>query len=423
MALTLPRGTSDFGPRDAIAINEIRAVVEEVYKRFGFYPLMTPAIELTETLTAKAYGEESKKELFVLEGGTEALRYDLTVPLARYIAMNKDLPLPFKRYQIANIWRNDEPQKMRFREFLQADVDVVGTPDVSADAEVIAAPALALDALKLEGYTIFINSRILLNALLDKFNVPAEKHVAVIRALDKLHKIGVAGVSDEIAKAGISQADRDGIMGFVTQRTDSESLLAGLLISLPEAKPEIERLHTLLALLKSYKIKGAIEIDLSLARGLEYYTGFICEFVTFDGGKRLPSIAAGGRYDKLMGMYLKRDIPAVGVSMGLSRVYELMQDGKSRSYAKVYVGYIKDENREYATQVAQALRAAGVYADLNLTSRNISKQMEYANAVSVPYVIILGNVEREARKVKLRNMATGEEKMMTVDDCVKELKG
>ncbi len=423
MALTLPRGTSDFGPRDAIALNEIRAVIEEVYKRFGFYPIITPGIELTETLNAKAYGEESKKELFIVEGGVEALRYDFTVPLARFISMNKDLQMPFKRYQIGNIWRNDEPQKMRFREFLQADVDVVGSAEVSSDAEVIAAPAQALDALKVENYTIFINSRVLLNAILKKFRVPEEKHVSAIRALDKLNKIGVSGVSAELAKCGVKEKESEELLGFITRRNDPASLLDALLISLPEAKAEIERLRGLFGLLTAYKVRGTVELDLSLARGLEYYTGVICEFIVFDHEKRLPSLGGGGRYDKLMGMYLKKEIPAVGISLGISRIYEIMQKGMKQSYAKVYLGYIKEENQDYATRAADKLRAAGIYVDLNLTSRNITKQMDYANSLGVPYVIIIGNVEREAQKVKLRNMSTGEEKMLSVEDCIKELKG
>ncbi len=423
MALSLPRGVSEYGPSDAIALSEIKAVIEEIFKRFGFYPIDSPSLELLETLDVKAYGEESKKELYVIDGGVDALRYDLTVPLARYIAMNKDLPLPFKRYQIGKVWRMDEPQKMRSREILQADVDVVGSTEISSEAEVIAATALALDALKVENYSILINSRPLLNAILNLFNVPEASHDVAIRTIDKMAKIGAAEVGAQMRKLGVSQKDCDGLLGFITNKAENGELLDSLLVSLPGAKQETESLKQLLALLGTYGIRGTITIDLSLARGLEYYTGAVWEFVAYENGKRLPSIGSGGRYDKLIGIYLKKDIPAVGSSLGVGRIFEVIKGGAGRkSYAKVYVGYIKKENLEYATQVANTLRNSGMYVDLNLTSRNIGKQMEYANSLGVPYTIIIGNIEREAQKLKLRDMSTGDEKLLSIEECIKQLK-
>jgi len=175
MSVPIPRGVRDYSPAEAISINYITGVIEEVYKRFGFYPIQTPSIEMKSVLNAKVYGEESGKELFEIEGEESGLRYDFTVPLARYVASNRDLPLPFKRYQIGNMWRKEEPQKMRYREGIQADIDIVGTKEIDADAEVIAAASMALEQLGIRNYVVVINSRQMLQKIMEYFKVPAEK--------------------------------------------------------------------------------------------------------------------------------------------------------------------------------------------------------------------------------------------------------
>ncbi len=425
MPLSLPRGTSDFGPADSIRLKAMRDAVEETFKRFGFYPIETPAVELTETLSAKAYGEESRKEMYILEDGAEGLRYDFTVPLARYMSMNKDLQMPFKRYQIGTIWRRDEPQKMRRREFLQADIDVVGSTEPASDAEVIAAAAAAVERLGVSSYTVLINSRVFLDSILDMFKIPKESHTGIIRSMDKLDKVGATEAAAQIAKQGLDTKTAQALLEFVTkERDDNTALLDELRVSIPDAKPEIDRIAGLLGLLGSYGISGQITLDLSLARGFDYYTGGIWELVSFENGKRMPTIAAGGRYDKLMGLCSKKELPAVGFSIGISRIFDMQRDGaeSSRTYARVYLATIGKENLQYAVAIAMKLRSSGICVDMNLTERGIAKQMEYANALRVPYVAILGNIERQAGKVKLRNMQSGDEKMLTIDECVKELK-
>ncbi len=423
MAISLPRGVRDYSPSESISLQSLLSIAEETFRQFGFSPLETPGIERLEVLNGKAYGEDANKELYLLDGKEEGLRYDFTVPLARFVAMNRDIPLPFKRYQIGKVWRMDEPQKMRSREFIQADVDIVGSPEAISDAEVIAPIALALEAAGIREYSIFINSRVILDSLLKLFEVPEEGHTKAIRALDKLSKIGRREVSELIARAGASTGKAEELLNFVVQEGSNDDKLLKLLNVLPSAKSETERISNLLLLLSRYGIKGKMELDFSLARGLDYYTGGIWEFVPFENGRRLPSIASGGRYDNLLELYSKTSIPAVGTSIGISRVFEILErKSATKTYARVHIAYIKDENLAYAMQVANAMRTSGIYTDLGLTKRALTKQLEYTNSMNIKYVAILGNQEREAKKVKLRNMESGEEETVGLDEAIAKLK-
>ncbi len=423
MNVSLPRGTRDYSPGEAILLNKIISTIEETFKRFGFHPIDTPGIELLETLTGKAYGDDAKKELYILEGKEEGLRYDFTVPLARYIAMNRDIPLPFKRYQIGKVWRMDEPQKMRAREFIQADIDIVGTSEPISDAESIAAIAQAIEAIGVRDYTILINSRLVLDALLGKLGVPQDKYTNAIRILDKLSKIGKDEVAKQIGSLGPGREEIGGMLEFIGMQGDNKETIERLKSKIPEASEEIGKLTSIIGLLGKYGLSGKITIDLSLARGLDYYTGGVWEFVVFEEGKRLPSIASGGRYDNLMEMYSKNSTPAVGSAIGVSRVFEILDKGEIlRTNAKVHVAYIKEENQEYAMSVANAMRQAGIYVDLGLTKRALAKQLEYANSMHIRYVAILGNAEREAKRIKLRDMISGEEQTLSAEEAILKLK-
>lgn len=423
MAASIPRGTRDYTPSEAILLKKLTTVIEETFKKFGFCPIETPALELLKTLDAKAYGTESQKELFVLEGKEEGLRYDFTVPLARFMAMNRDIPLPFKRYQIGKIWRMDEPQFMRSRELMQADVDVVGSTEAVSDVECIAAIASAIEAMGIKEYTVFINSRVILDAILKLFNVPQDRHMDVIRAVDKLQKIGSDEVLKQITKAGLDDQDAEKFLGFIEAKDENENMLGKLANTLPEAKVEVERLGSMINMLEAYKLSGTIAIDLSLARGLDYYTGAIWEFVVFRDEKRLPTVAAGGRYDKLMALYSKNSVPAVGTSIGVGRIFDILNTGPGilRTEAMVHIAYIKEENLAYALELANKMRSAGIYVDLELTKRALSKQLEYINSMKIPYAAIVGNQEREAKKLKLRNMITGEESVIGVEEAITKL--
>jgi len=423
LLLDLPRGVRDYPPAQAIAIKNIIGVIEEVYKRFGFYPLETPAMEMKGVLNAKAYGEDSAKELFCIEGEDAGLRYDFTVPLARYVASNKDISLPFKRYQIGTMWRKEEPQRMRYREAIQADVDIVGSAEVGSDAEVIAANALAMEELGLRNYNILINSRVLLQNILAYFKVPAEKQTQAVRILDKLQKLSSEEAIRQLADIGVDERTAEEMLNFVRQEADNDELLERLGASVEGVKEEVAKMQELLGLLKEYRLSGRIRIDLALARGLNYYTGFVWEFIVEENGKRLPSIGGGGRFDKLIGVYAKKDIPAVGSSIGISRLFDLVaaKDG-IKTYAKVLIAYLGVQNRGYAINAATMLRGNGVYVDLNVTSRNLSKQLEYAGSLRIPHVMIIGDQEREANKVKIRNMINGEEELITLQEAIEKLK-
>lgn len=421
MPFSLPRGVRDYGPSEAIALHETISVVEEVFKRFGFYPIMTPALESIETLNSKVYGEESTKEIFLLQDGESGLRFDLTVPLARFVAGRKDLPLPFKRYQIDRAWRKDEPQHMRFREFIQADIDIIGVSETKSDAEVIAATAKALEALGID-YTIFINHRVLLSSILDFFKIPAPKHPTLMRILDKMAKIQHEELISQMVSAGIEGRLAEDLFMFLTEKKTNSDLLGKIAGSLGGKTPELKAISELLEILMQYGLRGKVEIDLSLARGLDYYTGFIYEFVSFREGKRLPTIASGGRYDNLIGAFSKDSLPAVGCSVGISRVVDLINSGSRKTAANIFVAYITEEDFPYALGVANSLRESGKYVDMNLHKRSISKQLEYVNALGIKHVAIIGKIERDAGKVKLRNMLSGEEELVAVADINKKVR-
>ncbi|MEM3208761.1 MAG: ATP phosphoribosyltransferase regulatory subunit, partial [Candidatus Micrarchaeaceae archaeon] len=255
MEFQLPRGTRDFKPKEAILLNEIIRKISETYVRFGFYPIETPSIESTSTLNAKAYGEESTKEIFLIQDSDAGLRYDLTVPLSRYFALNKDMPLPFKRFQIGRIWRREEPQKMREREFIQADVDIVGSTSVSSDAEVIAAPAAALNALGID-YKIHINSRVLANGMLSIFGIEDQKKPAALRIIDKLEKISIDDAKAQLVALGIAQNKAEELLSFIT--SEEENKIQKLIAQDPSLKRESDKLGKLLSILKLYGIENVV---------------------------------------------------------------------------------------------------------------------------------------------------------------------
>ncbi len=421
--IDVPRGTQDLGTKESITLKEILSVTEEIFKRFGFSPIITPSIENTEVLNANAYGEESTKEMYVMEGGDIALRFDFTVPLARFMAMNKDIPLPFKRYQIGTVWRKDEPQHMRSREFMQADIDIVGSTDLSSDIEIIAASLRALEALQIKDCLLLINSRPLLNLILEHFKIPKEKQNDAIRIFDKISKISMTDTISQLKALGIADNDAQSMIAFITEKMTNNDKLNKLEVNIPESKPETEKLRSTLIGLEKYGLKEEVRIDLSLARGLDYYTGMIWEVVIETAEGMLPSISSGGRYDGLIGLYSKSGMPAVGTSIGISRVFEILNArSASKTYAKVFIAQIGADSGEYSTGVANRLRDAGIYADLNVTDRGISKQLEYSSSMGIRYVAIIGSKEKESGKVKLRDMQSGTEELLDIDAAIALLK-
>lgn len=419
----LPRGTNDFNARDSILMKEIISIAEEIFKRYGFSPIITPSIENTAVLNAKAYGDETTKEMYLLEGGDAALRFDLTVPLARFMAMNKDIPLPFKRYQIGTVWRKDEPQKMRDREFMQADVDIVGSKDLQSDAECIAAMTDAIRAIGIRNFTVLINSRGILGAILKAFAIREDLHPKVIRIIDKMSKISAAETVNQLKTIDIDQNTAEKMINFIKWGKTNEEKLEKVEINVPDSKPEVEKLKQVLAMLSSYGIESEVDVDFSLARGLDYYTGLVWEVVAEIDGKATPSIASGGRYDNLVGIYSKSPTPAVGSSLGLSRIFELTKNRAERkTFASVFMANIGKDTAPYAIEIAMKLRSLGVYVDMNVTERGISKQLDYSNSVGIKNVAIVGARERDAKKVNFRDMLTGTEELIDIDTLIMRLK-
>ncbi|MCL4365064.1 histidine--tRNA ligase [Candidatus Marsarchaeota archaeon] len=421
----IPRGTSDYGTADAIMIHEIISVVVEVFRRFGFSPIITPAIENTAVLNAKAYGEESTKEIYLLDGKDSALRFDLTVPLARFMAMNKDLKLPFKRYQVGRVWRKDEPQFMRSRELFQADIDIVGSADISSDAECIAATLSSLEALGITDYTLLINSRTVLDLIMNHYRIAPDKHGLAMRIIDKMSKVSMSEAISQLVAAGLNENSVQQLVSFITEKSDNGSKLNKLEMNINDAKQEADMIKGLLDRLERYGVKSRVEVDFSLARGLDYYTGFIWEIIVKDEkGDRLPSIGSGGRYDKLMGMYSKSEIPSVGSSIGITRVSAILKNKSERkTYANVHVIRVGDDVDDYAIDVSGALRRSGLYVDLNVTKKGISKQLEHAHALGIRYSIILGRQEADAKKIRLKDMQTGTEELLDISDAIARIKG
>ncbi len=424
MELGTPRGFRDFSPEVTIERMRIARVIEEVFKRFGFYPIETPAVEKVEVLSAKAYGEDAVKELFKIEGEDFALRYDLTIPLARFVAGNTSMPMPFRRYHISRSWRKEEPQRMRYREFVQADIDIVGSDAIESESEILAAESIALGELGINDYELTINSRVILNGILTFFNIPEDKHIGVIRTIDKMHKIGIDELINRISALGVEGNTSRKLVEFITQEQDNEKKIETLIANIPSIKGEVEKIRKLMTLLETYALGSKIVLDLSLARGIDYYTGMVWEFIPFENGKRLPSLGGGGRYDKLIGIFAKKEVPAVGSTLGIDRVMDVVKsDFATKSYAKLYIATIGDDTYDYALGFANASRSAGIYSDLNITTRSISKQLDYANALGIRYVAIIGEQEKTLNKIKLRDMLSGNEELLSAQECIEQIKG
>lgn len=400
------RGTRDFLPPLSVKRGEFLRIVEETYREFGFIPWDTPALETAELLTSKG-GEEIKDELYVFKdkaGREIGLRFDLTLPTARVLAENKTMALPIKRYMIGKVWRYDRPQAGRFREFTQADVDIFGTTNLLADAEVVAAPWTALKRAGIEG-TVQVNDRRLLDAIADYVGLPEERTDEFYRAIDKWYKIGEDGVREELKDLA---PFLDGFLGFNMDLSELPEKNEGIV----EAKNELLKLGEFL---DDFGVRWAFNIF--IVRGLDYYTGPI--FETFVD--RPTSIASGGRYDKLIALLGGRDIPATGMSIGVDRVLDLYVDSMNLNAdeADIYVAVIPGYEKE-AIQISQKLRAAGKRAFMDVTGRKLGKQLTDAERRGIKTVVIVGR-ETEEGKVVIKNMETGKQNVVGVRELLQKL--
>ena len=419
MALQLPKGTRDFKPEETIVRNKIVSTLKDVFELYGYSPLETPAFERYEILASKyAGGEEILKETFKFkdQGKRElGLRYDLTVPLARFVGMNPNVKMPFKRYQIGETFRDGPIEKARYRQFTQCDVDVVGVDNMKADVEIIALTQRAFKKLGFDAITR-INNRKLLNEILLYAGVKKEKIETVILSIDKLEKFGIETVKKELKQKKINNATIKKIINMINIKGTNNEKINKIkkTIKKSEVIGEIEELFSLLNILNVNA-----EFDVSLARGLSYYTGTVIE-VYLKNSKVKTAVCAGGRYDKMIGSFLgKGNYPAVGISFGLDRVYDAYVEKTKAMQKTVTLIYIIPINTiKESLKIAEELRNENVKVDIDLTGKGPSKNLQYANSFGIPYVLFVGEEELKQGKVKLKDMNSGKEQLMKADELV-----
>ncbi len=395
-------------------------VIRDVYERYGFEPLETPAFENIETLLGK-YGEEGNKLIFkIMRRGEHeergeadlALRYDLTVPLARVVAQHQnELPRFFKRYQIQPVWRADRPARGRFREFYQCDIDAIGTTSNLVEVELLAAVSEVLERLGFEDFDIRINHRELLTGLLNAADVPPSLHADALVAIDKLDKIGLDGVHAELAGRGVAPAAATAALELF--KAGFPSAIRARLQGDDRGTYAVEQLGTIVDLASRTSAGRHLRVDPSLARGLSYYTGAIMEIAVPD---LAGSLGGGGRYDNLIGMFLGRDIPACGFSLGLERIIVVMTERNmfppevTRGAVDVMVTIWNHETRAHSLALASELRKAGLRVDVYPEADKLGKQFKYASTRSVPFVAVLGDDERGRGEVAIKDLRSGDQK-------------
>ena len=418
------RGMRDFLPEDVRRREHVIAVIEDVYRRYGFEPLETPALENIETLTGK-YGEEGNKLIFKVlrrgeyesSGETDlALRYDLTVPLARVVAEHRGkLPKFFKRYQIQPVWRADRPARGRFREFYQCDVDAIGSTSPVVEAEMLSAVSEVLGRLGFTDFTIQLNHRALLTALLTGAGIEPALHATSLVAIDKLDKIGRDGVRDDMMARGVNQASGERVLDAF----EDLDLFDRIVAQAEGGAAARQNVAAILELAESTPAGGRVKLTPRLARGLSYYTGAIMEAAVPD---LAGSVGGGGRYDGLIGMFSGERIPACGFSLGLERILVVMTERNmfppdlATAAADVMVTLFEGEPIENALKLANELRATGLRVDVYPEPDKLGKQLKYAASRGVTFVIIAGADERAKGEVTVKNLTTGEQKSVARSD-------
>jgi histidyl-tRNA synthetase len=441
---SIPKGTRDFGPKEMVKRNYIFDAIRSVFQKYGYLPIETPAMEKTETLLGK-YGEEGDRLIFkILKRGAslekdvekirngekatyaeEALRYDLTVPFARYIVQNQnDISFPFKRYQIQPVWRADRPQKGRYREFYQCDVDVIGSNSLLNEVELIQIVDEVFEKLKISSTTKLNNRKIL--AGIAEVIGESDRMIDITVALDKFDKIGQEGVVKELNEKGISSeaiAKLEPIFDFTGTNESKLEKLEALIGNTEAGKKGIEEIKSILEKLSTFNFQlSTVEIDITLARGLNYYTGAIFEVVC----NEFPSsICGGGRYDDLTGVFGLKDVSGVGVSFGADRIYDLMEDQNlfpqniEKTLDVLFVNFGEKE-AGYCLGLLAHLRANEISSELYPDSAKMKKQMKYANEKGARKVVMIGETEMAENKLTVKDMETGEQANITLAELVEQ---
>lgn len=423
-------GFMELLPLDQILFNEMYDTIRSIYERYGFLPLDTPTIELSEVLLAKAGGETEQQIYRFNKGDNDlSLRFDLTVPLARYVAMNyNDLVFPFKRYQMSKVFRGERNQRGRFREFYQCDIDVIGNEslDTIYDAEMPAIIYEIFSKLDIGNFTIRISNRKILKGLINSLglNNPAD----ILRIIDKILKIGEASVKEELLKLGLTKNDIDAIMNLVLITGNPESVikqLTALNIDNDLYKEGLNELIVVVDGLNSFGIKDRYKIDMTLVRGLDYYTGTVYETI-LDDYPELGSICGGGRYEDLATYYTDQKLPGIGISIGLTRLFFQLKDANiiksdCNSAIKVLVIPFDKNSVSYSLNISSQLRNANINTDMYYIDNGIKQKLKYANRLNIPYVIIIGDEELKEKKVTLKDMISGEQEKLTIDEAINKL--
>ena len=430
MALIQPRtlkGFRDYLPESMIPRESLIETAKAVYRSYGFSPIDTPALEWLEILAGKG-GEESNKQLYHFQddGGRDvAMRFDLTVPLARFVAQHQnELGIPFKRYHVATVWRGEKPQMGRYREFMQCDFDTIGTRSVVADIETALVIHDLLKAIGFESFTIHLNNRAVLNGLLEKLQL-AERSTLILRALDKLSKIGRDKVRAEMMEtAGTTAEQAADVLRFAELTGDPKPLLdelKSIVAGSETGEAGVDRLEQLFRGIEDTSVDmQRFRLNVSIARGLDYYTGVIYETV-LDDLPEIGSVCSGGRYDNLAGLFTKRELPGVGASLGLDRLLAAMEKldliEKTRSPADVFVPYFDSERLDEYLRMATVLRRNDFRVEVYPEPKKLGQQLKYADARGIAVALIAGSNEFASQTCQLKDLRTGtKQDVSTADD-------
>lgn len=448
---SIPKGTRDFIPSEMIKRNYIFDTIRSVFNVFGYLPIETPSMETLQTLMGK-YGEEGDKLIFKIlnsgdftEGITaeefvetssiklankiseKALRYDLTVPFARFVVMHQsEIQFPFKRYQIQPVWRADRPQKGRYREFYQCDADIVGSNSLLNEIELIQIIDKVFNKLNIS-VCIKINNRKILAGIAEIIGEP-DKIVDITVAIDKLDKIGLENVNKELSERGISDnkiAQLQPIILLSGSNQDKIEKLKQILNASETGIKGIEEISYICNIISKTSISSELELDLTLARGLNYYTGAIFEVKSKD--VQIGSICGGGRYDNLTGIFGLSGISGVGISFGADRIYDVMQQlqsfpQQSKETTRIMFCNFGDNEIHAVMEYVATIRAAGISAEIYPDTTKMKKQMQYANDKQIPFVALVGEKEIEENKITLKNMQSGEQALITIQECIELIK-
>jgi histidyl-tRNA synthetase len=452
MKPSIPKGTRDFSPTEVSKRTYIFDTIRTVFKKYGYQPIETPTMENLSTLTGK-YGDEGDQLIFkILNSGDflakaddhklaqrnsksltadiseKALRYDLTVPFARYVVMHQnEITFPFKRYQVQPVWRADRPQKGRYREFYQCDADVVGSDSLLNEAEFILIYDEALSQLGLRDFSILINNRKVLAGIAEVIGKP-ELIIDMTIAIDKLDKIGMEGVKKELQEKGFSEGDLRKLEPIIALQGSNIEKIASLREILKQSETGlrgIEELEKVFSYADAFTLQHAkVTLDITLARGLNYYTGAIFEVKTHEAA--MGSIGGGGRYDDLTGMFGLKNLTGVGISFGADRIYDVMEElqlfpDTASVSTQILLTNFDEAAERFALPLLQQLRNAGVSSEIYPAPAKLQKQLKYANDKQIAYVALIGEEEMKSGKLSLKNMQSGEQRSLTIDEIIREI--